>query len=180
MQWLLLGHQMSLWQPPFATPPLQNALRNARNVSIQKALHTFRKQSKYKLNFLLKDNGLQIFKQNPDRVERNVKWRVNERGRESETKGERERESGRERAEGLLSLSSFVILSKNENINSQRVICAHCAKGSSGRRTLPMSMLRRCCSRCRFQRGNSKPNATRWTWPRGSPKTMKTNCIDRV
>lgn len=48
-----------------------------RNVSKQKALHTFRQQAKYKLNFLLKDKG---------------KFRRAARVRESGRKGKSERE----------------------------------------------------------------------------------------
>lgn len=148
MQWpllALLGHQMSC-------PTLHACcqLHELRNVSKQKALHTYRRQSKYKLNFLLKDNGWQIFKQSSDRGNERVTLRVRVRA------GVGVRVSVSERAAwfGLVSLSSSLVLSKNENINSQRVICA------------PWSCSR--CERTVNRKGGNRPLCStqnrQWKW----------------
>lgn len=57
--------------------------RQMRNVSKQKALHTFRQQAKYKLNFLLKDKG---------KFCRAARERARERAGERWREGEREEE----------------------------------------------------------------------------------------
>lgn len=63
---------------PVAADPWQ-----MRNVSKQKALHTFRQQAKYKLNFLLKDKG---------KFCRAARERAQERAGERWREGEREEE----------------------------------------------------------------------------------------
>lgn len=120
---------------PVAADPWQ-----MRNVSKQKALHTFRQQEKYKLNFLLKDKGKFC-----------RAARVRESGWPKEREKARERRSERESESEPL--STFVILSKNENINSQRVISA---ATNAARRCQ-----RRRCRRRSWQRGNGKPNESR-------------------
>lgn len=69
---------------PVAADPWQ-----MRNVSKQKALHTFRQQAKYKLNFLLKDKG---------KFCRAARERARERAGERWREGERGGENGRVRA----------------------------------------------------------------------------------